>query len=80
VRPQALRSTGLRLRLRTRTPAATSPRWMPYRARPHERRSFGSLRSAFDAVRGGSSRPECRHAFARGPHFKVESCPMNLRR
>jgi len=41
---------------------------------------LGPLRSVFDAVRGGSSRSECRHAFARGPHFKVESCQMNLRR
>jgi len=71
----------LRLWLRKRAPAATSPRRMPYRARPHAGRSnSASLRSVFDAARGGSSRSECGHAFARGPHFKVESCPMNLRR
>ena len=59
VAPQALRSTCLRLCLRKRAPAATSPRRMPYRARPHAGRSnSASLRSVFDAVRGGSSRSD----------------------
>jgi hypothetical protein len=41
---------------------------------------LSSLRSAFDAVRGGSSRSWRKHVFARGPRFKVETCPMNMRR